>query len=540
MIAQSQPRNGKANLNELRQQRESARLRLEISQIERLAHAEEMSSRVVQEAWGAVIDPLEYIHDDPRFGTPRFVGSEYAEIRDGRQGILYDSEQELAEIRSIGRVLGNITPGRGIVRNLVNYTIGTGFVYTAQPRDARQEPPAGLCELVQKVIDRFLDDNHWVNDLDRELRAREEEDGEWFLALYASQGGHTVARIIEPEQITEPNSQPVKGESWTFGVITAAEDVQDVRGYWVQWAAGEPLEVLDAEMVVHVKHNVSRNLKRGVSSFRAVWQELLEARKLRRNTAKGASVQAAIAWIEEMAEGVTQSQAESLRSANTTMRFEQPLPSSAYTASRMRHFQHILPGTRLQVEAGRKFHPGPLGSERAPNFLAVVQACERVAGSAWSMPEYMVTGDASNANYSSTMVAESPFVKHCEVEQERVATDHKRVLWAVIRNAYRAGLFYQFGLTFREIKRCVEIAVDPPRVATRDELAATQRRQILKQEGVLSTETWANLEELDYAEEQERGAKKETASFSQLQNSFSMTQEARCEQAARMLWEGYP
>src|SRR5690606_7510390 len=118
-----------------------------------------------------------------------------------------------------------------------------------------------------------------------------------------------------------------------------------------------------------------------------------------RNTAEGAAIQASIAYVKEHSAGTSAAQATSLAGARlNTVNTQKPALRGGTSPITAKKFG---PGTILDLSNGQKFVPGPMGSERAPNFLAIQQAVLRAVGSRWSMPEYMISGDASNANYAS-------------------------------------------------------------------------------------------------------------------------------------------
>ncbi len=86
----------------------------------------------------------------------------------------------------------------------------------------------------------------------------------------------------------------------------------------------------------------------------------------------------------------------------------------------------------------------------------------------------MVSGDASNANYSSTLISGAPFVVQVECEQK---TTYKyyflRFLWVAVKNAAHCGRFMLSGhrYEFAEISALVDINVTPPQVAISDKTA---------------------------------------------------------------------
>jgi capsid protein len=356
-------------------------------------------------------------------------------------------------------------------------------------------------------MDEFLEANDWVGDFERELFVRSRRDGEFFLALSNMSQGPVAARVLEPEQITEPqNCRAIEDwlgtdrpSSWSFGIHTDASDVQHVYGYHVRWnESGSDWDYLDASRVEHVKLNVDRNVKRGVSDFYAVRAHLEGVEKLLRNTREGAAVQAAIAFIREHAPGSSAGQIHSLAALNSVTDYTQPTK----TGSRTRYVTRYEPGTILDVAGGMQYKPGPLGASHGPNFIAIGQAVMRTIGTRWCMPEYMVSGDASNANYSSSLVAESPFVRACEAEQRFFISRFRKILWKVIALAATAGRFARWNVDFETLRALVAIQIEAPTIAVRDQLAEAQTSEIEHRNGVLSKRTWAALAGRDYDTEQ--------------------------------------
>ena len=71
--------------------------------------------------------------------------------------------------------------------------------------------------------------------------------------------------------------------------------------------------------------------------------------------------------------------------------------------------------------------------------MAGIQAELRAIGSALAMPEYMISGDSSNANYASTMVAEGPAVKTFEEMQADLIDADLVVIRLALKVAAAAG-----------------------------------------------------------------------------------------------------
>ncbi|MBW3600569.1 MAG: hypothetical protein KY475_25315, partial [Planctomycetes bacterium] len=94
--------------------------------------------------------------------------------------------------------------------------------------------------------------------------------------------------------------------------------------------------------------------------------------------------------------------------------------------------------------------------------------------------------------------AGAPFVKNAEAEQQFYARRWRRMLWKVVEHAAGAG---RIGTDIATVRRIVELVVEPPEVAVRDRLQETQRRKVLFDAGVLSPQTWAAKEGLDFDRE---------------------------------------
>lgn len=479
-----------------------------------MAAVEFIPEVIESEQWGDYVNPLGFLTDDPNFGFPTGPISLAGDRDEGKERRLIENEVQLAAVRGQARVLSWSTPfGTNILKSLRNYTIGTGFEYVAQPARRAGELPSGLLDAVQWVIDEFLDANNWCGSQEREgeILARTERDGESFVSLGVDQG-HIVTRLIDPEQVVEPQNPRGLEDAlrdsgdichcgpvcWTWGIATPEDDVERSLGYHVQWTGSSAdYEWLSSERVEHLKLNTDSNVKRGISGFFPVMKDLEREAKLRRNTVEGAALQAAIAWVQEEATGTTSSQASGQIKATSTF-------GQGVAGGGTRQVQRATynPGTIIRLSAGKKFVPGPMGSERIPNFVQISGLVLRSIGANWQMPEYMVSGDASNANYASTSVAESPFVKARESDQRFYSRRYRNIVWKALKIAWRLGAFSRFGVEWSDIERLVEVVVTPPAIASRNRSEETTRNVALAGAGLLSKRTWAQREELDFEEEQ--------------------------------------
>ena len=464
----------------------------------------------LQERWGEPVEPREAGFGSE--GVAPVVPASFDDRRDGRCVPLYETETDLARMRGAARRLALLTPvASGALDSLANYVFGPGFTLRVEGGEALPAWRAAA----QRILDRFADDNDLAGLCDRELHHRAREDGEAFVQLVPCREGGCRLRFLEPEQITEPaNPRPLEDwlgvtdegvSSWSFGVHTLADDPATPLGYHViHDSAGRDWNYLAVDHVEHLRRNVPRNAKRGVSDFLVIQADLEREAVLRRNTAEGAALQAAIAWIlqpnssDHTPLGIPRSEIPVVhRTTPVTTAYE-----------RVRRYP---PGTILRPSAGLEYKPGPLGSERIPHFLQVGQAVLRAIGLRWNMPEYLISGDASNASYASTLVAESPFVKAREADQQYFRRHLQSLCWKVLRLAWRQGAFDHLGVPFERLLDSLNVQIGVPAVASRDPLVLAQTHELQLKLGLLSRRTAAAQAGLDFDQERRNRAEESPA-----------------------------
>lgn len=480
-------------------------------------------NRLVLEAWGDLIDPRDYMRDDPdyAYGGTTFVPDRIENRERGEDYPIFRTENDLATIRAVGDFFAKRSAGGvGPLSTLANYVFSKGFAITAQGAENVGNVPDELLLAVQKVINAFEEFNGFAGTFDRELDHRSRRHGEALATLRPTACGNVRATFVEPSQLTEPTARTRQLEdwifdqglaecsgpsSWSFGVHTPEGRTNEALGYHFVWnAAGTNWDYLPASRVVHVKRNVDACVKRGISDFYACSEFLAHSEKLLRNTAMGSATQAAIAYIKEYADGVTRDQAIRQQSDKATRTAQIPTAGGSTRSLYQRRFE---PNTVLEVSAGQKYTSGPLGSERAPRFIEVIQAALRYVGVRWNMPEYMISGDASNANLASALVAESPFVKAREADQLVYSNVFRDLFWKVIRIRFEAGAFSPWVGSFAELQALIYLKIDPPSVATRDRAKEIAADDILRRAGALSVATMAQRDGLDHKAEVDAGAK---------------------------------
>ncbi len=476
--------------------------------------------------FGELVPLSEYPQFDREFGGGglAFPYSRLDDRQDGRFLPYYQDEHDLARIRGQARNLSTFTATSiGALESLTNYVIGSGPTFKAQTEVKEADQ---LVLAVQRFLDSFLEENNFIGGVDREIHNRSREDGEAFVVLHRGRSTPRIC-ILEPDQVTEPDNPRQLNDwlgadafasFWSFGVHTrmsdhlGCQDFANPLGYHVVYdGTGNawdyiPATRVDAQVrlptdavMEHLKRNTSGNAKRGVSDFYAIQHKVVLEAKVEKNTAEGAAIQAAIALITEHLPGTTASEAAAMVSANSITDYQEATKSGTRTV-KVRQWHS---GTQLDMPAGKKYHAGPLGSLDSPIFIEVAQMLLRAIGRRWLMPEYMVSGDASNANFSSTLVAESPFVKSREADQVYYIRHFKSIAWKAIRLAWEEGRFDKWVKRWSELRQLIDLDVTLPGVASRNRQEQAGVNEIERRNGILSQRTWAAETGRDFDAEQE-------------------------------------
>lgn len=504
------------------------------------------------EAWGDFVDPRERIREDAEFmGFGRWSGWSRIEDReDGKFLPIYETEEDLRLIRGQCRNLALFDAiAIGASESLANYVLGkAGFDFVVKPA-ARQEISKDLLGRLQALVDLSVESLGLKDEFGRELHARSREDGEAFARLEFS-GGKFDVETIEPDQVVQPaNPRPIEDwigcseefvSSWSFGVHTKYRQPHSPCGYHVVYdGAGRDWDYIPDERMIRIKRNTYRNAKRGVSDYFPVLSDMRAEAKLGSNMATGAALQAAIAWIEEHPTGTTQGQVNSLSAGLAEGRISQPTQANP---GGQKSFQRYSAGTILRPSPGKLYKPGPMGSERNKDFVEVAGYVIRRIGIRWVFPEYMISGDASNANFSSTLVAESPFVKARESDQAFYASAFKDAVLKALRMAFDANLYGIHdavgGESWETLRRLFDVKVMPPAVATRDIATLTTALDIQARRGWISNQTASTQLGLNYDEELSLGAKPDPVAAPGLP-MFGSSADA-LQRTIESVFEGYP
>lgn len=474
----------------------------------------------LMEAWGDRIDRAGYLRDGKGasyFGElAKYAIARPDDFKYGDFSPWWRSEAERLEIVGQSRIsAGYSEVAIAALENLVNYTLAGGFTYKFAPsRDYAGDPQAAeWARICQRISDTFDEANSWTEEGERELFLTSRTDGEFFAGLRHRGGLNVELVALDTSTVTEPDNKRAledylqigPGLDWKYGVASPPGRSATRLAWFTAWNGdGNDWEVFHPHEMVHLRVNVPRLVKRGMPDFFPVQDNLNGTERLLRNTVEGAAVQAAIAYIREHAPGVPKDAIEDLVADLADF---QTTDTAASGRTRTRNIADVRPGTVEDVTGGMKYHEGPMGTPRGTSYVQIIQAALRQTGIRWTMPEYMISGDASNNAYASTLAAESPFTRSTEARQRIYTRAYREIKWKAV-GLVAAGLPRVFrGARLQEIKQRVDLTVDAQDVAVRDEPKLHDMRASQHAAGFLSLDTWATEEGRDLTEEQAKGAK---------------------------------
>ncbi len=484
------------SLAALKEQVERARLQAELRQIK--------ATESVYDGGQEFVNPAEPLFDSPDFIFPWYGENIPFNLDNRLRGELlpvYITEYGLKILRDYSRWMMAYNPWAIQIReNKVSYICGKGFGYTCAPVERRSEFIRGdkqLCKIAQRFLDRFMERTNWGS-WEQQLIGKDTTDGEAFLRFFHLGRGEVTVRPIEPEHIRSPGDQQAHQ---SFGIETPQNDILNVQGFWVvedpsyKWYP----TLVPANEILHIRSNVGPTAKRGYPCLIPVRQNLSRAANLLKIMSVLASSQSSIAGIRKHKQ-YSVADIQGFQANNSDFQYTDPL------SGRQRFGTRYLPGTWLDTPENTEYE-FPSTTVQSNRLVEVLQAELRAIASRFNWPEYMVGADASNANYSSTMVAEAPGVKQLEREQASYArafgdgtysgSAQCGALWRVLQLGVRWG-----GLPYQILKR-VKLQAEGPTLVARDKDKESARYQLLNQAGIMGKKTWSKMESLDRAQEKE-------------------------------------
>lgn len=403
------------------------------------------------------------------------------------------NRNDLAQGRRMGRRLFQTNGfARGAHSARVSYVIGTGHAYELVPKDperAKTDPVLqALADEANKRLKAFLKANVFPRS-EREGMIRSDRDGEQFVRLFPNADGPAKLRFAEPEDVRDPQSaraglEAQNGPDIEMGVEVNNVDVRTVVAYWIADGLKEDskrVPVIDKQsklqQVFHLKLNVDLNQRRGWPTLWPVRRNLIRADRLLRYANNVAAIQSAVASVWKHSQK-TKAQVETFLDQNNDALL---IDNTTGRQTRLQGTTwgediHLGPGVELQA---------PIVSIDPQKIAGLVQMDLREVAADLQMAEFMLTADASNNNFASSLVAESPPVRNFQRLQQEFGEFNEEIVWTggVVHEVELHGLD-RAALTELELTRT------PPTLEVRNPVEDAQTNQILLDNDITSRKRW--------------------------------------------------
>lgn len=398
----------------------------------------------------------------------------------------FSNEPELTNAREMCRRM--LTYSEFVINghNLrVNYAVDDGFKFKAVAKDAAKNNET-LVDDLQAFLDEFMQVNRWMF-RQRETVLRCDRDGEAFRRRFRLQGGMTKIRFVEPWQVSNPPGADQNRVQ--FGIECDPDDSESPLTYYVEQGPGKGHEPVDAAEIQHLKPTVDANVRRGIPLFWPARYNAFRSFSTLRNIAAKSELAAALAFTRSH-KNTTGTAVQTFQTGNATSSFTSPTTGQTTYKKKYGPASIIDKSDNVEYEAlniAEGIEEMVLGSE------AGLRAIAAAAG----LPEYMLTSNAQNSNYASTMVAEGPAVRTFRAIQSVLKAADLEILdeaveWAIEQGRLPAGILDS-----------VEIQVELPQLATRDPAVEASANKTYLDARIISPQSLSAKLGLEYAQEQE-------------------------------------
>ncbi len=407
------------------------------------------------------------------------------------------SEQEITDMQESARSLYYKNPiAGGIVETIINFSVGKECQVTSLDENPE----------VQQYWDRFYKANKF-DEKSKEIARRMIRDGEMFLRFFEpkeSDGVQSI-RFVEPSEITDHTGVN------SHGIEVDPDDVEKVVNYHRAFKRNEKsavteYEVIPADEIIHRKIRVDSNVKRGVSFFVGIGAYIKKYQNWLEDRITLNKIRTMFNLIGKPT-GITPTEMAS-KFADVTGK----TPTGGTAKKKLPKSGSVLFSKGIEWEFKNLNINASDTKDDGRAILLMI-----VAGT--NFAEYMVTGDASNANFSSTMVSESPAVKAFEGWQDTFEkvfqAIHRKVIAYGIESGSIPAMSKKTLRTFdkttgeekeekQDVETSVECQVEFPILIHRDIKEETEALQIQRLNGWVSDRTASGRLGYNYREEQEQ------------------------------------
>lgn len=323
------------------------------------------------------------------------------------------TEQDIKDMQERAQELYYIEPSAyGLVETMVDFVVGKDAVIT----------PVDIDEKVRDYWKDFGKASKFNRKM-KELVRRTFRDGECFVRFFPTKRGSKAVpkmRFIEPSQITSTKH--------TFGIQTNAEDVEDVKFYHRKYHIrnAEKTEKIPASQILHIKIRVDSNVKRGISLLVGVAKYIIKYRSWLDDRIMLNKIRTMFNIIMKVSGISLSAMAKKFEDVTVLKPGVTPskkLPRSGSVLMSTPNIEYEMKNLNIHAEDTK---------DDGRNI-------ELMFAKALRMTEYVVRGDASNSNYASTMVAESPMVRMFSGWQDFFEEEIQELFERVMKEGIRSG-----------------------------------------------------------------------------------------------------
>jgi len=424
------------------------------------------------------------------------------------------TEYDYRSMRVSARKMYYTDPGaRGIIESAINYVIGKDCTITA--KDEAQE--------VQEYWDGWVGFNKW--DLrTKEFFRRLLRDGEVFLRKFLPVGNglYESVRFVDPAEIENPNG--ING--WgihRFGIECDPDDIETPVFYYRKYTKNntDQWEQIPANEIVHVKIMVDSDVKRGMSFLIGISEYLTKYKSWLNDRIMLNKIRHLFNLVAKPQGAAS---ASALKNQFTDVTGKTPVGGTAKKKMPKSGSVLIAKGVDWEYQSLNINATDTKDDGRAIELMVSKGTC---------FPEYITRGDASNANYASTSVSESPFIKAMEAWQDIIEKPFQQIYKETIEFAIGKGILPDKSTKTRtsiiDGKEVVESEVVPtdtgctinfPTLVHRDVEKETKALVLQKNERVISKDTMAARLGYDYPEEKAKIDKEDRETDERIKTNY--------------------
>ena len=339
-----------------------------------------------------------------------------------QSGVGIDSQTRIDIQSSAYSMYHNNTHARVIIRSLVKFTLGKGPQIIPNETDDKKQ---------KKILDIWNDfkkRNRWGK-REKELATRLFRDGEVFLRKFIDEtNGDMKVRFIRPSLIRNPINNVNLPPNVSNGIETDPDDIEEVISYYKTDSDGNLKEKISAEEIYHLKIFCDSDEKRGNSIFGPCIRRIKQYEQWLEDRVLLNKVRSAIALVK-----IVDSSSGKVNEIRNNMLSEKA-DETSNKAKMMRG------GTVITASKGvdyKLLNPNINAADAKDDGRAIKLDIAAAVG----FPEMIFTSDYSNANYSSSLIAQNPFVREIEEWQDFLSDFYKELTEEIIEKKKEFGGF---------------------------------------------------------------------------------------------------